>query len=1038
MASESKHRQIVVDYVAECNIEPIIRNSIRSLIQSNKVPDNPFGAMYRHFTYFSGKEDLRKSQEIVKGTEFKELDQASLFSITNQKSELDCFGLAHLLHYINVDHFKVLYKSLKDLCVEQKRKYEAGPYTLEVRTSIGGGEIFKSPLVPHPEVSSTPLEIRAECIVEGPKFEAAFTLFSDYVFDDIMKIGSNNALNLVRDFNVEQGPGSSHVKRLTLESMQHNKQLLVNELKNATIQKRNSYIRVLVFSQDLERYSSKDLIRAVTPSRLLSLTEPSVLDHFQFISTKKYYVLHFTTTGSPTDFQSLGIVPCMALYSGLFPNPDSAKHYAKVFCLENSSPYEIQALEVFFAYKREKIAKYYKSGKLHKMAWELLALAMTNKNHMANYAIVSEIFSLLAHPCSKLFRIVRQCKALIILVNSFYDTGFPHFQKLAEGLFVRLKEEAWSAFGNPSTAEMLLLKPLIIKMLDHISVNKSRTLKIIPSTLRVLERLENLCTSIAACNYELLIRNLPSLSDSLQRLLFSLNIKPSMTFSQFTDKKQTELAFDIDQELKTRNMRKNNEYLIIYEYLVKTGVVEALILTTREIVMSYPLVPNPLKTYASKLMSALFKYEMFQLTVPEIMEQHMHVPNEVSDGVFVHSSPDNIYNKPDLPYVVGSEEVLLVSAWQEIGLFKTILRNYELDTSLFSSLLPRGYTMQSVLAVCGGAVVNHESLSKFPSLWTVYNEVLVTGPSFNVASHTFFELLVQYALWLDNSTDALVVGFFSPFASDPLASFEDLVATNDREHSVGLILSTFQMNSRVWLRFVLPFAGEQSSGVVGVPIAVHIYFNLHFRVNFSRKVTSLVQIDTLEDIVKVFYSREDFETWKELTQDQTRSFPENLLDDFTLSSSEGKHYRASTCLLFSKLLQKNKETVSRLLRINETPIKSIVECSRFARNLVDLLRASAQGHRKKSPSLNRDYTDKFAKYLEATFYQERNVFLENSQMSVLRVAEKLVLAIRNENGQKYSSAVSALRLIMHHLNTAKTVASLAIHEVLEGNEETAR
>ena len=277
MAKDTKHKQIVLDYVTESNIEIIIRNSVRSLIQSNKVPDNPFGAMFRHFTYFSGKEDLRKSQEVVKGTEFKELDQASLFSITNQKSELDCFGLAHLLHYINVDHFKVLYKSLKDLCVEQKRKYEAGPYTLEVRTSIGGGEIFKSPLVPHPEVSSTPLEIRAECIVEGPKFETAFTLFSDYVYDDIMRIGSNNALNLVRDFNVEQGPGSSHVKRLTLESMQHNKQLLINELKNATIQKRNSYIRVLVFSQDLERYSSKDLIRAVTPSRLLSLTEPSLL-----------------------------------------------------------------------------------------------------------------------------------------------------------------------------------------------------------------------------------------------------------------------------------------------------------------------------------------------------------------------------------------------------------------------------------------------------------------------------------------------------------------------------------------------------------------------------------------------------------------------------------------------------------------------------------------------------------------------------------------------------------------------------------------
>lgn len=1036
MNQDNKHKELVLEYLNQSNLETIIRNSIRSLIQTNKIPDNPFGAMHRHFTYFSAKEDLRKAQEKVKGTEIKNLDAASLFSVTNQTNELECFGLAHLLHYINVAHFKVISKTLKELCVETKRRFEIGPYNLEVRVSIGGGEIFKSGLVPHPEVATTPLEIRTECIVEGPKFENAFNIFSDYVYDDIMRIGSNNALNLVRDFSVEQGPTSSYVKRLSLDQIQRNKQLLITELKNATIQKRHSYIRILVFSQDLERYTSKDIIRAVTPSRLLSMTEPSVLDHFQFISTKKYYVLHFTTTGNPTDFNSLSPVPCFALYSSLFPNPDSAKHYAKIFYKEYENPYDIPGAEDYLQWKRDKVIKYFKSGKLNKMVWEMLMLALTSKNHLSNYAVTSEIFSLFAHPSSKLFKIAKQCKAMEILINSFYDTGFDHFKKLAEGLFVRLKEECWSAFGNSSTAEMLILKPQIIKMMNSISVNNSRTLKIMPITLRTIQKVKSICSALGKCNIELFTRLLPSVNDSIQRILFSYNIKPPISFSQHTDKKQTELAFDIDRELKDRKIKKEDDYIVVYEYLVKTGVIELLILTTRELVMSYPLIPNPLKVYSAELLRAIFKYEMFQFTEGEIMEKHMHVPNEVSEGVFVHSNPDNMYNMTDLPYVAGSEEFLLVSAWQEIGFFRTILHGYEMNTDNFNSIMPKGYTIQTIFSVCGTSVVNNEALTKFPSLWTVYNDIFVTGPSFNAASQSFLNLLVQYALWIDNSTNGLVVGFFSQYSNEPLATFQDLVTTTDRQNSINLLLSAYQMNSRIWLRYIIPYEGNQQLGVVGIPIAVHTYFNMHFRVNFNRKITSLVPISTLEDIVKVFYSREDFEMWRELSKAYEKDFKENLLDEFNNSSNEGKNYRAIVCLLFIKLIEKNKDLVARLLRINETPIQSIIESALYAQNLRDVLQAGSNQHRKNSPEQNVEWTEKFSRYLEATFYQERNVFLENSQMSVLRVSNKLLEAVRNANEPKYDKALASINYILENLQCAKLIASLAIHDVLQSKQET--
>ena len=363
--SENKHRKLVLEYIRKSNLEIIVQNSIRSLIQTTNLPDNPFGAMTRHFTYFAAKDDLNRLQQQVKSFEIKRLSPQGSFSITNQDKELECFGLAHILHYTNALHFKILSKTLKELCLEERKSY--GQYSLEVRIAIGGGEIFVTSLIPHSEVAPTPLEIRAECIVEGPKFENAFTLFADYVYEDIMRIGSNNALNLVRDFCVEQGPRSTYIKRVGFEQMLDNKQLLINELKNATIQKRYSYVRVLVFSTDLQRFTSKDLVRAITPSRLLSSTEPNVLDHFQFISMKKCYVLHFTTSGNPTDFKSLSPVPCLSLYSSLFPNPDSARHYAKIFYTEEQNPYDIPSLEEYLKFKRERVIRYYKSGKAIKM-----------------------------------------------------------------------------------------------------------------------------------------------------------------------------------------------------------------------------------------------------------------------------------------------------------------------------------------------------------------------------------------------------------------------------------------------------------------------------------------------------------------------------------------------------------------------------------------------------------------------------------------------------------------------------------------------
>lgn len=361
MENPSKHQKIVFEYVNASNLEIIVQNSVKTLLSAEAMPDNPFGALCRHFSYFAAKDDLKRLLTQVREFQINRLDVPQRFGITSVSGEVECWGLPHLLHYISPRSTRTLVRVLKEFCSEQKRSY--GPYKLEARIAVCGSELFRSPLIKVPEVAPNQLEIKAECFLNGPKFEQAFELFSEYVYEDVMRIGSNNALNLIRDFYVEQGPQTSNIKKVSFDQIKDNKQLFLTELKSAIVQKRTAYIRVLLFTQDLSRISHKDMVRATTPSRFVNSSEAAVADHFQYISTKKSYVMHFSKLESPLEFTTTSSIPCMTLFNGIFPNPDSGRNYAEMFYPENVNPYETEFLQQYLELKRELVIKYYNKGK---------------------------------------------------------------------------------------------------------------------------------------------------------------------------------------------------------------------------------------------------------------------------------------------------------------------------------------------------------------------------------------------------------------------------------------------------------------------------------------------------------------------------------------------------------------------------------------------------------------------------------------------------------------------------------------------------
>jgi hypothetical protein len=219
--------------------------------------------------------------------------------------EFSVWGLPHILQLVNVAHLKQLRMALASVSRESITHY--GAYKLEAMCSYAGGIVYKGPLVPVAEVATSPLTINADVIIEGPHYEPALALFCDYVFDDIMRIGSSNSLHYIKDFYIEPPLHMAYYvsgKKMLFHDIRDSKQVFINELKNSVVQKRKAYIRVLVYVR--KKFSIEEetgIPRTDSISEFLSATENENVytDFFDYLPSKKVYSFHYVNTLKPDE-----------------------------------------------------------------------------------------------------------------------------------------------------------------------------------------------------------------------------------------------------------------------------------------------------------------------------------------------------------------------------------------------------------------------------------------------------------------------------------------------------------------------------------------------------------------------------------------------------------------------------------------------------------------------------------------------------------------------------------------------------------------
>jgi hypothetical protein len=737
---ESKHLDLIADYIQSSNLTNVIQSSLRTLISGDSFPDNPFGVLARHMAFYSSRSDLELLLLKIRALESNRLTPVADFGMVSVEGNPRAWGLPFVVSRVDIDRVEKLTWACQDAVKDFKGR--RGALNLEVLTSLGGGQIYCPKSLAVPDFASTPLVIRAECLIESSNFEDCFNFYSDWVYDDLIKIGASNSLHYVIDFVTEQSRSEFHSKHLPFSDFKNNKQIFVTELRSATLQRKVSYVRMMLFSLDLTKNTLAELTQAPRPSLKINLATDSsaqLTDMFEFISTKKIYSLLYVERRSENDkvaIKNFCPTPALSLFEGVFLTRASASKYSSLFCSQKGSILKTPALQEYQVYKAARIHYYAKSCQINKAIWELFELSLINNDRNLS----EEALRVISHDGSKLAHLRRRCKMLTVLVEAFYDTNFPHFKKLAETDFSQLKEVFSSVFNRGSTLEFILLRPLVDRMLTAASVHGSRALNFTNDTLRTLSTLQALCDCVSRNNTEMIARHCRAIQEAVAF--------DGISHTDLLHGKNT--AFVVEDNGGSRGCA---------EYLVNSGVLEVLTQTTRNLLLSYPLLPNPLQVFGAKMMGASAKYDMLSFPI--------FPPRSIDEGSreLALLQPNDDYAPRKLPYLVGESFVLKLSEAEEVGYFKLLYHNYEAKHVDARSAVPPGYQLKILSSICGLSLFNRALLERQRTEWTTSLEVILRGASFHAATHVFVDLLIQYATWLDRSTDAVVIGFFTAHVS---------------------------------------------------------------------------------------------------------------------------------------------------------------------------------------------------------------------------------------------------------------------------------
>lgn len=175
-----------------------------------------------------------------------------------------------------------------------------------------------------------------------------------------------------------------------------------------------------------------------------------------------------------------------------------------------------------------------------------------------------------------------------------------------------------------------------------------------------------------------------------------------------------------------------------------------------------------------------------------------------------------------LPFAISDYFTLTMTSALDLGLFRKFFKGFEFGRINVGDMFEGGY-LKILTSITGFSIFNKfNRLQKQTSFWTLLYDIILTGSSFEAAIPSYIALMLRYAIFLYESTDACVLGFYTDEDSDNAACTVFQIKGQDELKEASRKMYEFVKGRiRVYLKILLPVEMNFKK--------VHLYFNLHFK-----------------------------------------------------------------------------------------------------------------------------------------------------------------------------------------------------------------
>jgi hypothetical protein len=301
---------------------------------------------------------------------------------------------------------------------------------------------------------------------------------------------------------------------------------------------------------------------------------------------------------------------------------------------------------------------------------------------------------------------------------------------------------------------------------------------------------------------------------------------------------------------------------------------------------------------------------------------------------------------------------------------------------------------------------------------------------YDKAMSKFTSLLIKYAIFLHKDTDCIVNGFFSDNDSEsPALSVYKIKNQDDIDNGSDRLYEYINNRIRLYLRILTPI--ENTFKII------KIYFNCHYRPAEDARISTVLPLNSINDIAKVFFTLDEFKTWDKILKSQSKSIPtDDLLEEYQNAYINFRLSDALKCRILLQIMDENIDNITHFMRILYSPSETLYNLSEGVHIIYELVNDFSQteqnrsGARKFSLKEIGEFFDFIFEEVEVGMLDNHNIICEGNQVKIINHLNEIKQYLPEVTQKEFPDNIEILEIILKKLKNIeidlKVMSNIAI------------